>query len=240
MSEAERHHADQLICVFENDTLLPQYAYVERLDDGRGFTAGRVGFTTGTGDLLQVVQRYTRLVPKNPLAVFLPALRTLLAAPDKDEIAGLEGLTAAWTVAADDSRFRAVQDALVDQLYYRPAMAHAHRLGIRTALGKAILYDAIVQHGDGDDPDSLPAMLERTEKGAGGSPRHRVDERDFLRAFLVVRRATLSHAEDGATRAAWAESVGRVDVFRTLLDTGNVELQGPIQVEVGGRSIRIP
>lgn len=35
-----------------------QYAYIEDIGDGRGYTAGIIGFTTGTGDLLEVVERY--------------------------------------------------------------------------------------------------------------------------------------------------------------------------------------
>ena len=35
------------------------------------------GFTTATGDFLDVVERYTARVPSNPLAPFLPRLREL-------------------------------------------------------------------------------------------------------------------------------------------------------------------
>ena len=240
MSDVERGYADQLICLFENDQRTPQYDYIERLDDGRGFTAGRVGFTTGTGDLYLVVQRYTARVPGNPLAEFLPALHDLLTAVDKDDISGLENLPAAWATAASDPRFRAIQDTVVDKLYYWPAMKHAERLGIRTALGKAMLYDAIVQHGGGDDPDSLAGLLARTQSRAGGTPKDGVDEPQWLRAFLAVRRDSLAHADDSATRAAWADSVGRVDVFLGLLDAGKLDLRGPIRFQVGGRSVRLP
>src|SRR6185437_9800653 len=50
---------EQLTTVFENSTTTFRYDYVEDLGDGRGYTAGRVGFCTGTGDLLDVVERYT-------------------------------------------------------------------------------------------------------------------------------------------------------------------------------------
>ena len=240
MSDVERRYADQLICLFENDQPTPQYDYIERLDDGRGFTAGRVGFTTGTGDLYLVVQRYTARVPDNPLAEFLPALHDRLTATNRDDITGLEKLPAAWTTAARDPRFRAIQDSVVDKLYYGPAMKHADRLGIRTALGKAMLYDAIVQHGGGDDTDSLAALLDRTQSRAGGAPKDGVDEPQWLRTFLAVRRESLSHAEDSATRAAWADSVERVDVFRDLLDAGKLDLRGPLRIQVGGRLVRLP
>jgi hypothetical protein len=57
-----------------------------------------------------------------------------------------------------------------------------------------------------------------------------VDEAAWLRSFLRVRRADLAHAHDPATRATWAEAVGRVDVFRTLAEQGNWDLHGPIDL----------
>ena len=33
-----------------------QYGYIEDIGDGRGYTAGIIGFTTGTGDLPDVVE----------------------------------------------------------------------------------------------------------------------------------------------------------------------------------------
>src|SRR5579862_8416717 len=51
LTSAQRRRADQIISVFENDTIELQYGYTEELDDGRGLTAGRAGFTTATGDL---------------------------------------------------------------------------------------------------------------------------------------------------------------------------------------------
>ena len=42
---------DSITSCFENSTKTIQYGYVEALNDGRGYTAGKAGFTTGTGDL---------------------------------------------------------------------------------------------------------------------------------------------------------------------------------------------
>ena len=52
-----------------------QYAYIEDIGDGRGYTAGIIGFTTGTGDLLEVVERYTELEPENELKKYIPYLQ---------------------------------------------------------------------------------------------------------------------------------------------------------------------
>jgi chitosanase len=229
MSAAQKGRAEKLTSVFENDTPQLQYAYIGALGDGRGYTAGRAGFTTATGDFLLVVERYTARVPANPLAPYLPQLRALSRA-HSGSTAGLGGVGAAWRAAAADPVFRAVQDQVVDETYYRPALGHWNRLGLRSALSLAALYDAIIQHGDGTDPDGLRALLSRTAARVGGTPATGIDERAWLDAFLVVRRADLANAYNPATRAVWAQSVGRVDVFRHIMNAGNFDLAGPITV----------
>ena len=54
-----------------------QYSYIEDIDDGRGYTAGIIGFCSGTGDMLELVQAYTATEPGNPLAPYLPALEAV-------------------------------------------------------------------------------------------------------------------------------------------------------------------
>src|SRR3954454_8817976 len=73
--DAERKlRAAQITSTFENSTLELQYDYVENIGDGRGITAGRAGFTSGTGDLLLVIRRYTEAKPGNVLASYIPSL----------------------------------------------------------------------------------------------------------------------------------------------------------------------
>ena len=93
------------------------------------------------------------------------------------------------------------------------------------------MYDAIIQHGDGDDPDGLSALLTRTAARVGGTPLTGVNEHAWLDAFLHVRREDLAHAFDPATRVAWAESVARVDVFLAIAAAGNYALNGPIVID---------
>lgn len=239
LNPEQKRRAEQITSVFENDTLELQYAYMEALDDGRGYTAGRAGFTTGTGDLLIVVERYSDLVPGNELAAYLPRLR-VLADANSDSISGLGGLPDAWARAADDARFRTVQDQVVDEEYYQPAVTRWRDAGLKTALSLAAIYDAIIQHGEGDDPDGLPAMMERAAKMAGGAVAAGVSEAAWLNAFLTARYNTLAHAFDPATREEWAEGADRVDPFRTLLDDGNFDLVGPIQISTKDHEATIP
>jgi chitosanase len=168
-TEDQRMLADQIISVFENNWPEIDYAYAENLDDGRGITAGRAGFTSATGDMLIIVERYTEIEPNNPLAVYLPRLREL-ADEESGSVEGLEGLEDAWRTAAEDPVFCEIQDEVVDEEYYWPAVDHADDLGMTFPLSLLNLYDACIQHGDGDDPDGLPAMIDTVNARLGGTP----------------------------------------------------------------------
>ena len=231
LTAEQKHRAEQLTSLFENSVLEIQYDYVENLNDGRGFTAVRAGFTTATGDLLEVVSRYTEKNHSNALAKFLPRLKEL-ATSGSDEITGLGEFETAWKTSTDDPVFRTTQDEVVDDFYYKPAMMAADMLGLRTPLARAVVYDTIIQHGNGEDPDGLPALLNRTQAETHGTPQNGIDERVWLKAFLKIRRADLANAYDVATRDAWAQSVSRVDVFSQIADSENYELRGPIVINV--------
>ena len=238
-TEDQRALADQIISVFENNTPEIDYAYAENLDDGRGITAGRAGFTSATGDMLIVVERYTQLVPGNPLAVYLPRLREL-AAQESDSTNGLENLEAAWQTAAEDSIFCEVQDEVVDDEYYWPAVDHAEELGLLFPLSLLNLYDACIQHGDGDDPDGLPAIISRATTQAGGAPADDIDEHEWLRAFMDIRRAVLLNPANPDTREEWAASVGRVDELIAIFESGNVSLTPPIVISPWDSTFTLP
>lgn len=238
LTPEQKHRAEQITSLFENDTIELQYGYAENIHDGRGITAGRAGFTTATGDALLVVEFYTERGP-NDLAKYLARLKEL-AQSHSDAVSGLEGFEAAWTKEAQDPAFRSAQDEIVDKEYYRPAMEFGDSVGLKTALARAVLYDTILQHGGGEDPDGLPALLARTEQEAGGNPKTGVDEKIWLTAFLKVRRATLANASDPATRAAWAESVSRVDVLAFIAESGNYDLHGPIVIKAAGYDVTVP
>jgi chitosanase len=223
------HVVAQMISVFENGTPEIQYGYVEDLNDGRGYTAGRAGFCTACGDLLTVVNDYTTQVPDNALAKYLPTL-TRLAASSDDSTDGLDGFERAWRTAAREPAFRQAQDRVTDGLYGAPARKLAEDNGVRSALGLAILVDTAVQQGTDDDPDGLPAVVRKTNAEMGGAPADGIDETKWLRGFLDVRRTILENPSSSDTRKVWSESVGRVDALRALLDAGNLDLTTPFTI----------
>ena len=236
--ETERRTADQIVSVFENGVPDIQYGYIEDLQDGRGYTAGRAGFCSACGDMAEVVRRYTDVAPSNPLASFLPTLMRL-ASEGSDSRADLAGLPRAWTEASADPQFRAVQDAVVEERYYRPAVDLAQQLGLTSSLGRLAFYDTAVQHGVDVGPDSLVAIADRATREAGGSPAAAVQETVWLEAFLDRRRATLEQPSNPGTQAAWAASVGRVDALHALLDAGNLDLDLPVEINPFGTPVEI-
>ncbi len=238
-NQEQRNIADQIISVFENNTPVIQYGYAENLHDGRGITAGRAGFTSATGDMLEVIERYTVAVPDNPLAVYLPRLREL--AEDEDgSTQGLEGLEEIWQERANHEVFRHVQDEVVDQYYYDPATAHAEFLGVSLPLTLLNFYDAAIQHGDGNDPDGLPAMINRTTSKVGGTPKNGIDEKLWLREFMSIRHSVLLNPNNQETQEEWSQSVGRVDTLIELYESGNILLTPPIVVDTWGDIFTIP
>ena len=243
----QKNRAEQLISLSENSTLEIQYGFAENLDDGRGITAGRAGFTSGTRDMYLVVKEYTAQVPNNTLASFLPRLEELSIEFENNNFSpigdttGLEGLAEAWSALGEDHNFRAVQDEIVDVLYYRPAMIPATTLGLNLPLSLAVFYDTIIQHGGGFDPDGLDALIERTNEALGGqTPATGIDEKIWLNKFLEIRRENLQNPDNSKTQEVWKESVGRVDVFAALAAAGNYQLSLPIEVNPDNTAIIIP
>ena len=238
LSADQRRRADQLISTFENSSTTIRYDYAENLGDGRGVTAGRAGFTTATCDALDVVRIYVAEVDDTPLTAFIPELEHLCDdTSDDTEQLPEAAFMQAWRTAANDARFRAAQDKIVDREYYVPAMEAADRLGLRSALARAELYDTAIQHGAGDDPDGLAAIIART-RSAVGDP-DRIGERAWLDAFFDQRIATLRNPANTETAQAWRESTDRVECMRRVADDDNLDLEGPVRTNVYGDEFTI-
>jgi chitosanase len=202
-----KQRAAQITSTFENSTLELQYGYVENIGDGRGVTAGRAGFTSATGDLLLVLRRYTQAKPGNILAPYIPPLE---AVNGTDSVQGLDSFADAWAEAAADPDFRGLQDELVDELYFFPAMTMAGKVGIVTPLGQMIMWDAMIQHGAGGD-NGTRAIIKETQRNKGTIGQ---DESAWLDAFLDVRLRHLVDMYRGTTENADVSSESRVEALR--------------------------
>ena len=75
----------ELVSSAENSSLdwKAQYTYIEDIGDGRGYTAGIIGFCSGTGDMLELVEEYTERKPGNVLAKYLPGAARGRTAPTR-------------------------------------------------------------------------------------------------------------------------------------------------------------
>jgi chitosanase len=224
--------AQQLVASAENSTLdwRRAYGYIEDIGDGQGYTAGVIGFCTGTHDLLTLVEDYTEDHPGNGLARYLPALR---AVDGTDSHAGLDpGFTAAWTAEARRPAFRKAQDDKRDRVYFGPAVRRAERDGLGV-LGQFVYYDAMVYHGPGDTPASFGGIRAEALSRAA-APARGGSEKAYLKAFLDVRRAAMTTMHPGT-------DTSRVDTAqRRFLNEGNLELATPLEWEVYGQPYKIP
>ena len=186
-----------------------------------------------TGDALDLVSAYTAGHQNNSLAKYLPAL-ILLAKANSDSTAHLAGFCKAWAAEANHTAFQQAQQAQVDSTYYQPSQKMADSLGLQYALSRAFLYDTIVQHGGGDDGDSLAAIVNRTNLLQGGSPAEGVKESIWLPAMISERRDDLLHPENAATAEQWVLSVERTDVFTQLAESQQWPLSGTVRFSTPG------
>lgn len=232
LQDAESHPSRDLMKkikaisnVFEVGRAEPDYSYVENLGDGRGFTVTQYGFCTYNDEVSNVISRYSEDVPATPLKRFLPHL------PPRTHVvnaAALHDFPHVWKQEIRSSGLLAnACDEEADKLYYRPAIAAAEAVGVHSAIGKAIFYDTWLQHGASSDPDSLPSILKRATDETGGIGAS--SEKDFLRAFLRIRKSVLHEPHNHATRDVWRASARRVDALLNLLER-NPGLDPPVVV----------
>ncbi|MEV0169761.1 chitosanase [Streptomyces sp. NPDC050803] len=206
------------------------YGSVEDNGDGCGYTAGAIGFCTGTHDLLTLVERYTKAHPDNGLARYLPALRKV---DGTDSHKGLDpGFTAAWQAEAKKPAFREAQDAERDRVYFNPAVRLAKLDGLGT-LGQFVYYDAMVFHGPDPSANGFYGLRERALHEAklpsrGGS------EKAYLDIFLDLRKKAMK-AKKPST------DTSRIDTAqRPWLYDGNQELSTPLTWQMYGEPYRVP
>jgi chitosanase len=223
--------AMQLVSSAENSTLdwRSQFGYIEDIGDGRGYTAGIIGFCSGTSDMLDLVEYYTDQKPGNGLAKYLPALRKV---DGTDSHSGLgSAYVKAWKAEAKVSAFQAAQEHERDRVYFNPAVSQAKSDGLR-ALGQFIYYDAIVMHGPGSDSTSFGGIRKTAMKKAK-TPAQGGNETTYLNAFLDARKAAM------LTEAAH-DDTSRVDTEqRVFLKAGNLDLNPPLKWKTYGDSYTI-
>ncbi|WP_329618086.1 chitosanase [Streptomyces brevispora] len=228
---AMRELAWKLLATSESSTLdwRGQYATIRDNNDGTGYTAGIVGFCSGTHDMLKFVEAFTKDHPDSPLTHFVPALREVDGTGSHK---GLDpGFTAAWKKSAADPAFRAAQDRIRDKQYFGPAVRLAKLDGLGT-LGQFIYFDAMVLHGPGTAPDAFygirkAALAEADTVDEGG------DEKVYLDAFLDAARAVMKSKKT-------QHDTSRIDTAqREFLYDGNLGMKPPLTWKMYGETFHV-
>lgn len=216
----------RLVSSAENSSLnwKAQYGYLEDIGDGRGYTGGIIGFTSGTGDMLALMREFTRREPGNALERFLPALTAVNGTDSHDGLG--YAFVAAWKSVATDAQFRAAQNAERDRQYFNPAVKLGKVDDLR-ALGQFAYYDALVVHGPGNTWPSFGAIRARALTKAK-APSRGGNERAYLTAFFDVRDAAMR------TEAAHEDTSRVDDAQRAFLKDGNYDLNRPLRWKVYG------
>jgi chitosanase len=223
LSPAKREIAMQLVSSAENSSLdwRKQYAYIEDIDDDRGYTAGLIGFTSANGDMLDVVARYTSMRAGNPLSDYLPALKALAAEGDSAHTGLDPDFVDAWKQAAQDPAFRASQDQILTEQYLKPAVEQAKKDGLST-LGQFIYYDALVMHGPGSQRVTFGG-IRAAANAVAKTPAQGGSEKAWLNAFLDARVKIMR--EEKAH-----EETSRVELEqRRFLKEGHYSLSPPLR-----------
>jgi chitosanase len=228
---AKKDMAMKLVSSAENSSLdwKAQYKYIEDIGDGRGYTAGIIGFCSGTGDMLDLVELYAARKPGNVLASYLPALRRV---DGTDSHQGLDpGYTRDWKKAAQDTAFKKAQNDERDRVYFDPAVKRGKQDGVGV-LGQFIYYDAIVMHGDGGDSAGFGSIRKKALAKAK-SPAQGGNEKVYLNAFLDARVWAMKQEEAH-------EDTSRVDTAqRVFVQKNNFSLNTPLDWKVYGDSFHI-
>ncbi len=228
---AKKEIAMELVSSAENSSLdwKAQYKYIEDIGDGRGYTAGIIGFCSGTGDMLDLVKHYDDLKPGNVLQKYLSALEKVNGT---DSHSGLDpNFTKDWKTAAKDTVFQTAQNDERDRVYFNPAVGQAKSDGLG-ALGQFIYYDAIVMHGPGDSSDSFGGIRKAAMKNAK-TPAQGGNETTYLNAFLDARVKVMKQEEAHS-------DTSRVDTEqRVFLKNGNLDLHTPLDWKTYGDSYHI-
>ncbi|HSV14133.1 MAG TPA: chitosanase [Tepidisphaeraceae bacterium] len=228
---AKKEIAMQLVSAAENSSLdwRAQYAYIEynvehNARENRGYTAGIIGFTSRTHDMLEVVRLYDTISPKNVLSKYLPALEKV---DDTPATTGLgKDFERDWKMAGADPKFREAQDRERDRTYFDPTVSQAQADGLHE-LGQFAYYDCAVMHGSCEHVRAA-AMKKAKTPAQGG------DEVAYLNAFLDARVREMKREEAHG-------DVSRVETAqRVFLREGNLSLDPPLRFKTYGDEYTIP
>jgi hypothetical protein len=222
----EEHPSDimlKLVSIAENSSTdwKAQINYIENINDGRGYTISIVGFCTGTGDFIQVLQEIQKIDSKHPLVKFIPLVQKV---DGSSSVKGLEGLpTAMKAIGINDPVFNEAMWRIIKKLYWGPALEYCKKHNLTSNLAKYIAYDTYLNFGQWDynkkyNLDSISNS----------------DETTFLTKFLEYKQKTIE-----GDSSLGDKKNNRVDMQKKLLNDKNFKLSLPINVSCYGDTFTI-
>lgn len=223
LTVAQKEAAQGIIAVFETGGLpsIKGYGTVTLLKgDSGGLTYGIHQTTINSGNLYLLIKDYC----ENPNAKFADQLRPYLNGL-RTKSGGLatdvKFKALLKQAGLDDEVMREVQDAFFDRVYWDKATYTADQLGIKTALGTAVIYDSQI-HG------SWAKIRDRVIKKVG-TP-EQAGEFAWIKAYNEERFNWLNTHPNSLLR----KTVYRQKAFRTLIQGADWSLRLPFNFQSNG------
>jgi len=227
LNTEQRLIADQIISVFENSTTTIKYGYAEHIEhDQHGITAGRAGFTSATGDMLEIIQAYKMMKPNNLLTKYIEELKRLNQifinnnyelSTEGANVENLDGLISDWKIESNDTLFRKVQDDYVNKHYFNPALKEVQKIGAKYPLTLLHFYDTAIQHG----VDGLRNIIK--EVGLS-QPKYGGEEITWLKKFNLIRLNIMENTEIDGVKI-WEDSVYRLHALQKMIEDEQYNLK---------------
>lgn len=199
------------------------------ISDGRGITAGIIGFTTGTGDMNNMLGYYNKISPNNHLAGY------------KDHMDHINGkqFEKDWHNAYKDDkdRFIKAQNHEVKKEVINDAVKYAKKDGL-SQLGQYIYFDALVKHGPGNNYQDAPrewgfqAIRHYAQENNVKTPAEGGDESKYLKNFVGKRYDATNDENDHNPDMDTDGTTDRLDFQMQQLDNGNLDLALPLSFKM--------
>ncbi|KAI8900286.1 lysozyme-like domain-containing protein [Globomyces pollinis-pini] len=237
----------KLTTVFENSVQNFQYDFCSSINDGRGYTSGIIGFTTGTMDAHLVIKQYCKVNPGNSLCRYLWRLQQLdeyflYGTGDPNSVEHLEGYCEAWRVESQSPEFQAIQLHKLKSMYFIPSQRMADEVGIKSAIGRGLFYDTAIQQGPECDGDCLSGMIKRMSQPGpfyAKAPSKGGIEMRYIRMFLKFRKYVLTNPQNWVFQESWSKTLYRVESYQRVFEASPYFTVTAKALDNGGNPITI-
>jgi chitosanase len=225
LSKEQKHVIDCVLAIFETGKVptAKSYSTCTVLSDGAGISYGKHQATDKAGSLDAIVKAYIAKKGKHAaeLTPYLPAIESSESAKadPKNLPANVKALVELLKKAGEDPIMQACQDEVFDANYFSPALKHAEKAGVKTALAVLVIYDTCIHSGPGG-VDKIRAKFAAKSPATGGT------EKEWVVAYIQARREWLLANSNPIVQ----KCVYRQDALMDLVKADNWDLKMPLTV----------